>query len=93
MLYEVEKLFLTDPAGNPAEPVDHEIHSIEASTAKTAALLYIEQDGARLLGSVCDAPGDQCTAVGWADGRAYAITVWLMGHRPEAPLARWLLDR
>ena len=92
MTYEVERLFLTDVAGNPMEPHDPEMHAIEASSSKAAAMRFLEAEGARLLGSICDAPGDQCTAIGWRDGRAYAITVWLMGHRPVTPIGRWLTD-
>ena len=82
MTYEIERVYLTDDDGNPIQVRDEAYHAVEAFSAKGAALLFIEQDGARLLGSICEAPGDQCTAIGWEKSRAFAITVWRDGERP-----------
>ena len=56
-------------------------------SAMNAILAFVEREGARLLGSVCDSPGDQCTATAWRGGRLYVMTAWREGHRPIDPLA------
>ena len=85
MVYEVERIFLTDEEGNPVDLIA-ELHTIEAASANQAAVLFVERDGARLLGTVCDAPGDTCTATAWLSGRAYVITVWPLHLRPHPSL-------
>lgn len=84
--YEVERVYLTNERAQPEQTTDAIAH-IESDTAMNAALAFVERDGARLLGSICDAPGDQGTATAWRGGRLYVITVWREGHRQEHPLA------
>ena len=84
--FEVERIYLTNEHAQPEQATDAIAHT-EADTATDAALAFVERDGARLLGSICDAPGDQCTATAWRGGRLYIVTVWREGHRPERPLA------
>lgn len=84
--YEVERVYLTDEHAQPAQ-VTEPIAFIESDSAMNAAVAFVERDGARLLGSICDAPGDQCTATAWREGRLYVITVWREGLRPTHPLS------
>jgi hypothetical protein len=83
--YEVERIYLTDETGQPANFVDA-IATIDAPSARDAARLFVEREGARLLGTICDAPGDQCTATAWREGRLYVITIWPAGQRPVPPV-------
>lgn len=81
MHYEVERLFLTDRDGRPQQVREPSV-LVQAESALKAADSFVRKEGARLLGRICDAPGDQCTATAWIDGRLYVITVWPLGHRP-----------
>jgi len=80
MRYEIKRLYLTDTEGHPRQSVES-AGLVDAESAKEAAVAFVRQEGARLLGPVCDAPGDQCTATAWNGGRLYVITVWRLGHR------------
>jgi hypothetical protein len=82
-LYEVERVYLTDATGQP-EQTTEPLVTVKAASAKDAAILFVEKEGARLLGTVCDSPADLCTATAWREGRLYALTVWKAGHRPVA---------
>jgi hypothetical protein len=84
MLYEIERIYLTDDTGQPEQFVE-DLITIDAESAAAAAVAFVERDRGRLLGTVCTAAGDQCTAAGWREGRLYAITVWRAGHAPIAP--------
>ena len=84
--YEVERVYLTDETGQPSQFTDA-LSIVTAPSANDAARIFVEREGARLLGTICDAPGDQCTATAWREGRLYVITVWPVGHRPVSPLA------
>lgn len=81
MRYEIERLYLTDPDGRPHQ-VTEPLVTVEAVSARDAAHSFVTNEGARLLGEVCDAPGNQCTATAWRDGRLYVLTVWPSGARP-----------
>ena len=85
--YEIERIFLTDENAQPAQMPDAMAY-IQADSAMNAVLAFVEREGARLLGSVCDSPGDQCTATAWRGGRLYVMTAWREGHRPIDPLAK-----
>ena len=82
--YEVERLYLTDEHGRPAQTLEPSV-LVTAATAKEAAVAFMRDEGARLLGVPCEAAGDLCTAAGWHDGRLYVITVWRLGHTPSKP--------
>ena len=84
--YEIERIFLTDENAQPAQTPDA-LAYVQAESAMNAILAFVEREGARLLGSVCDSPGDQCTATAWRGGRLYVMTAWREGHRPIDPLA------
>ena len=90
--YEIERVYLTDENAQPAQ-MPEAIAQIEADSAMNAVLAFVERDGARLLGSVCDTPLDQCTATAWRGGRMYVMTAWREGHRPIDPLASILDER
>lgn len=82
MRYEVERVYLTDDEGHPQQNREPSV-MLEAGSAKEAALAFVRHEGARLLGSICEARGDQCTATAWNGGRLYVLTVWRLGHRPN----------
>lgn len=84
--YEIERIYLTDENAQPAQMPDAMAY-VQADSAMNAVLAFVEREGARLLGSVCDSPGDQCTATAWRGGRLYVMTAWREGHRPIDPLA------
>lgn len=81
MRYEVERLYLTDPAGRPQQTLETPV-VIDAASSRRAAEAFLRREGARLLGPISDAPGDLCMATAWNAGRLYVITVWRVGHRP-----------
>ncbi len=81
MPYEVERLYLTNDEGHPEQTRETTV-VIEAGSSKEAALAFVRAENARLLGSVCEVRGDQCTATAWNGGRLYVVTVWRLGHRP-----------
>jgi hypothetical protein len=80
--YEVERLYLTDDQGRPAQTLEPSV-LVTAASAKEAVLAFMRDEGARLLGAPCEASGDLCTAAGWRAGRLYTITVWRLGHTPS----------
>ena len=84
--YEVERLYLTDDEGRPEQTLEPSV-LVTAVSAKEAALAFMRNEGARLLGVPCEAPGDLCTAAGWLAGRLYVITVWQLGHTPSRDAA------
>jgi hypothetical protein len=79
--YEVERVYLTEENGRPAQTVEPPV-LVNASSAKEAALAFVNKEGARLLGPLSEVPGDLCTATAWKGGRLYVITVWQLGHTP-----------
>jgi hypothetical protein len=79
--YEVERVYLTEADGRPAQTIEAPVLTNGAS-AKEAALAFVANEGARLLGPPSEVPGDLCTATAWKGGRLYVITVWRLGHTP-----------
>jgi len=60
-------------------------HYVSSESALSAASVFINQDGARLLGSVSELPGDKATATAWRDGSVYIVFVQRGDEAPPRP--------
>ena len=75
MYYRVERTFLTSLSGLSEQTLDPRPYLSPGNTSSEAALAFIEQEGARILGSVSSLRGDKSLATARVDGRLYVIFV------------------
>jgi hypothetical protein len=75
MYYRVERTFLTTAQGESEQSLDPRPYLSSGATSSEAALAFIEQDSATLLGSISSLPGDKSLATARVDGRLYVIFV------------------
>jgi len=75
MYYRVERTFLTTAQGESEQSLDPRPYLSPGSTSSEAALAFIEQDGAELLGSISGLRGDKSLATARVEGRLYVIFV------------------
>jgi hypothetical protein len=73
--YRVDRAFVTDGTGQSDHRVDTTPYMVRGTGAAAAALAFIVEDGARLLGTITDLPGDKASATAWRDGSCYVIFV------------------
>lgn len=83
VIYEVERLYFINAQGEPAQEMDT-LATVAAESSRSAAMTFMEREGARLLGTIREAPGDQCAASAWRNGRFYVITIWPAGKPHDA---------
>lgn len=74
MIYDVERIYLTNDAGQPHTVAETPV-PITAESAHDAALLFIKGDDGKLLGAITTFPGDRAHASVWRNGRLYVISV------------------
>jgi hypothetical protein len=74
VIYDVERIYLTDQAGLPHTVAEIPVQ-ITAESAHDAALLFVKSDDGKLLGAITTFPGDRAHASVWKSGRLYVITV------------------
>ena len=75
MYYRVERTFLTTSTGVSEQTIDPRPYFSPGETCSEAALAFISQENARILGSVSTLPGDKALATARVDGRLYVIFV------------------
>lgn len=74
MIYDVERIYLTDDAGQPHTLAEVPVQ-ITADSAHDAALLFVKRNDGKLLGAITTFPGDRAHASVWKEGRLYVISV------------------
>ena len=82
--YRVELTFLTDPGGEwrHEEGLPYYVRSRSAATALST---FLDEEGARLLGSVTELPGDKASATAWREGRAFVLFAQRGDEAPPRP--------
>jgi len=81
VFYRVERTYLQQPGDVPQK--NDLPHYVSGDSACSVASVFVNQDGARLIGGVSDLPGDKATATASRDGRVYVVFVQ---RGDEAPL-------
>lgn len=71
MRVQLERTFLTTPAGVHIPESDPEVVVVESPTVLSAIVEFIADDHARLLGSIAET-GERATATVWK-GRVYLL--------------------
>lgn len=85
--YQVRRTYIRGTAGDSTIRRDKSPHHVTGDSARSAALSFINDDGARLLGVISDLPEeDEATACAWREGRVYVILV--QRERRSVPRSR-----
>jgi hypothetical protein len=74
MLFDLERVYLTDANGKSRVTPDPEDYRREATSPRDAIVSFVEAEGARVLGSITEHAGG-AAAVAWRDGRLYSLHV------------------
>jgi hypothetical protein len=87
MYYKIERIYLTNTAGESEQQTDHAPYFVSASDAPAAAASFVGDENGRLLGTVSAFSGDKAAAAAWRDGRLYTIFVQRGAESIAAPAA------
>jgi hypothetical protein len=73
--YKVERIYLTNAAGESDQQTDNAPYFVSAADAPAAAASFVNDENGRLLGTVSAFSGDKAAATAWREGRLYTIFV------------------
>ncbi len=75
MYYRIDRTYLTNAAGQSEQSQDSRPYLVAGATSHDAAMAFIRQEDARLLGSVSVLPGDKALATASSAGRLYVLFI------------------
>jgi hypothetical protein len=75
MYYRVERTYLTNASGVSEQTSDQRPYLVSGRTSAEAAIAFLEQERARLLGSVSTLAGDKALATATGEGRLFVVFV------------------
>jgi len=73
--YKIERIYLTNAAGESEQQTDNAPYFVSANDAPAAAASFVADENGRLLGTISAFSGDKAAATAWRDGRLYTVFV------------------